>query len=403
LFGSVGTNIFTINIMVMQSIVPKGYTIHNKAQLLHGGTQYFEFLEALIKTAKATIHLQFYIYQNDTTGNRITELLTAAAARGVKVYILLDAYASSSLGDAFVKNLEQQGVYFRWFEPFFRNNNFYFGRRLHHKVVVVDKVKALVGGMNISDRYNDMPDKPAWLDWAVYIEGEAAIHLNEICRGYFFKRLQQRLNYSKKLIPEDFLKWNCAVAIGRNDWVNRYNQISRSYIKMLRQSKKQVIIMSSYFLPGRLMQQNIRKAALRGVEVILIVAGISDVALSKQAERYLYRWLLRNHVTIYEYNKSILHGKLSLYDYHWATIGSYNVNNLSAYASVELNLDIKDDFFVKGLRLEVEKIIQNDCKKITKDLYNHQSNIFQQLLQWAAYHFFKCTLFLFTFYFKQRN
>jgi cardiolipin synthase len=172
---------------------------------------------------------------------------------------------------------------------------------------------------------------------------------------------------------------------------------------MLKQAKKQVFIMSSYFLPGRLIRRNLKDATLRGVEVILIVAGISDVALSKQAERYLYRWLLRHHVTIYEYNKSILHGKLSLYDDNWATIGSYNVNNLSAYASVELNLEIKDDFFVKGLRLEVEKIIQNDCKKITKDLYNHQSNIFQQLMQWAAYHFFKVTLFLFTFYFKQRN
>jgi cardiolipin synthase len=388
----------------MQSDVPRGYSLHNRATLLHGGNQYFTFLEDLIKSAKTSIQLQFYIYQNDTTANRITELLIAAANRGVKVFILLDAYASASLGDAFGKNLEQQGVYFRWFEPLFRNNNFYFGRRLHHKVVVIDGVKALVGGMNISDRYNDMPGQQAWLDWAVYVEGEVAAHLNEICIGLFFKRLHyKRINYSPQMGIENILDWNCAIAIRRNDWVNRYNQISRSYIRMLKQAKKQVFIMSSYFLPGRLIRRNLKDATLRGVEVILIVAGISDVALSKQAERYLYRWLLRHHVTIYEYNKSILHGKLSLYDDNWATIGSYNVNNLSAYASVELNLEIKDDFFVKGLRLEVEKIIQNDCKKITKDLYNHQSNIFQQLMQWAAYHFFKVTLFLFTFYFKQRN
>ena len=172
---------------------------------------------------------------------------------------------------------------------------------------------------------------------------------------------------------------------------------------MLRRAEKQVIIMSSYFLPGRVIRRYLRKATIRGVEIILIVAGISDIALSKLAERYLYRWLLRNNVTIFEYNKSILHGKLSLYDDKWATIGSYNVNNLSAYASVELNLDISDKIFVKGLRLEIEKIIQNDCKKITKNLYDFESNIFQQLLQWVAYHFYKFTLFVFTFYFKQKD
>jgi cardiolipin synthase len=389
--------------MVLQSIEPNGYSIHNRAKLLHGGIEYFNFLEELLNAAKVTIHLQFYIYENDATGNRITQLLTAAAARGVKVYILLDAYASSSLGDVFGKNLEQQGIYFRWFEPLFRNNNFYFGRRLHHKVVVVDGVKALVGGMNISDRYNDMPGIPAWLDWAVFVEGEVAAQLNEICRRLFFKRVPQKNNNIKKLLFEDISNWNCAVAIRRNDWVNRYNQISMSYIKMLRRVEKQVIIMSSYFQPGRVIRQYLRKATTRGVEIILIVAGISDIALSKLAERYLYRWLLRNNVTIFEYNKSILHRKLSLYDDKWATIGSYNVNNLSAYASVELNLDISDKIFVKGLRLEIEKIIQNDCKKITKNLYDFESNIFQQLLQWVAYNFYKFTLFVFTFYFKQKD
>ena len=92
-----------------------------------------------------------------------------------------------------------------------------------------------------------------------------------------------------------------------------------------------------------------------------------------------------------------------MYDGIWATIGSYNVNNLSAYASVELNLDINDKTFAQGVRQALNDIIQNDCKIITKDLYNHQSNIFQQLMQWTAYHFFKVILFVFTFYFKQKD
>jgi len=77
-----------------------------------------------------------------------------------------------------------------------------------------------------------------------------------------------------------------------------------------------------------------------GVIIKVVQAGISDIALSKYAERYMYRWLLRNKVEIYEYQKTVLHGKIAVCDDQWMTVGSYNVNNLSAYASIELNLDV---------------------------------------------------------------
>jgi cardiolipin synthase len=382
----------------------RGYSFRNKIQLVRGGKPYFSVLEDLIVSAKDTIHLQCYIYENDDTGKYIANLLKAATAKGVKVFMLLDAYASSALGEDFCTDLIQHGVFFRWFEPLFRNNNFYFGRRLHHKVVVCDGSKALVGGINISDRYNDMPNMPAWLDWAILLEGEAAMELNQICKDFFSKSFKLTLPRRKnKMVSPGFVYWDCAVAIRRNDWVNRYNQISRSYIQMLQKAQKQVIIMSSYFLPGRLIRNFLNRATSRGVEVIVILAGISDVPLSKQAERYMYRWLLRNNITIYEYKKGVLHGKLSMYDGQWATIGSYNVNNISAYASVELNVDVYNKAFVNDVLSHLETIIKEDCIKITKDAYNLQSTWTQRLLQWGAYTVFRISLFLITFYFKQRD
>jgi len=380
------------------------YSYHNRVKLLRGGQPYFSVLEEMIVSAKETIHLQCYIFENDDTGKHIANLLNAAAAKGVKVFMLLDAYASNTLGEAFCTDLLQHGVFFRWFEPLFRNNNFYFGRRLHHKVVVCDGSKALVGGINISDRYNDMPDMPAWLDWAILLEGEAAMELNQICKDFFNKSFKLTFPKRKnKMVSPAFVYLDCAVAIRRNDWVNRYNQISRSYIHMLQKAQKQVIIMSSYFLPGRLIRNYLNRATSRGVEVIVILAGISDVPLSKQAERYMYRWLLRHNITIYEYKKGVLHGKLSMYDGQWATIGSYNVNNISAYASVELNVDVYNKVFANDVLSHLKEIIQQDCIKITKDAYNHRSTIKQRLLQWGSYTVFRLALFLCTFYFKQRD
>ena len=133
------------------------------------------------------------------------------------------------------------------------------------------------------------------------------------------------------------------------------------------------------------------------------MAGMSDVATSKYAERYMYQWLLRNKIEIFEYQKNILHGKLAVCDGQWLTLGSYNVNNISAYASLELNLDVHNPGFSGLVEQRIEKIIQNDCKKITKEEFESHSTLMNRFLQRSAYDIFRISLFLFTFYFKQRE
>lgn len=133
------------------------------------------------------------------------------------------------------------------------------------------------------------------------------------------------------------------------------------------------------------------------------MAGMSDVAVAKYSERYMYRWLLRNKIEIYEYQKNILHGKMAVCDGQWLTLGSYNVNNISAYASIELNLDVHNSEFARQAEQKIEMIIQNDCKKITDEEYRSQDTLWNQFLQRSAYDIFRLLLFLFTFYFKPRE
>jgi cardiolipin synthase len=380
------------------------YTLHNKVELIRGGRNYFDLLEQIIHRAKHIIHLQVYIFNEDETGMRITEALIKAAQRGVEIYIVVDGYASRNISSGFIQNLKKHGIHFRWFNPFFKNRYFYFGRRLHHKVVVADASESLVGGINITNKYNDF-DQPAWLDWALHVQGEVSLTLYEICRDIWNRsRWWKKARSATKLaITPTFLENECFVRARTNDWVRNKNQISKSYTEMLKKAQHSIIIMSSYFLPGLNMKKNIIAAAKRGVNVKLIVAGISDVQLAKQAERYMYRWILKNNIELYEYTKNVLHGKLSVSDSKWATIGSYNINNISAYASIELNLDVLDESFAKETEVILQKIIHDDCTQIKAGEYGVKETFFMRIWQRICYDIYRAILYLFTFYFKRRH
>ena len=189
----------------------------------------------------------------------------------------------------------------------------------------------------------------------------------------------------------------------RNYWVRRKNEISATYIEMLLKAQTQVTILCSYFLPGKVIRRQMVHAIKRGVSIRVIAAGPSDVMLAKYAERWLYDWLLRNGIELYEYQKNILHGKIAVCDDRWMTIGSYNINNISTYASIELNLDVRNPVFAKEVREKLEEIIVNDCIRITPGQHIKTKNIFKQFIRWFSYEFIRTVVYVFTLYFKHRS
>ena len=380
------------------------FTFRNKVKLIRGGKEYFSLLPELINAAKFSVHLQFYIFNDDQTGSMIGDVLINAARRNVQIYFIADGYASQGISKSFITKLRNAGIYFRFFEPLFRSNRFYFGRRMHKKVVVIDGKHALVGGINISDKYNDLPGKPAWMDYALYVQGEAAVLLFEHCN-----RMWKNSTIQPPKLPEDiedFLQGisprdYCSVRVRVNDWVRRRNQIWRSYFELFNNSQRSIVIMCSYFLPGWELRWRLGKAAKGGARVQIILAGQSDVAVTKNAERYLYAWMLRNNIEIYEYQSGVLHAKIAVMDEHRVTVGSYNVNNISAHASIELNLDVRNKIFAQFVKNDLEEIIEKDCIKVTEENYSASEGIFKKLLQFTSYLFIKIVLKLFTFYFRR--
>ena len=387
-----------------KSKLQAGYTHHNKVRLVHGGSDYFTTLVQMIDQAQSMIHLQTYIYEDDETGRMVSEALLRAARRKVQVYILLDGYASQDLSKEIIKEWKTAGIRFRWFWPLFKSRKFYFGRRLHHKVAFVDASYGLAGGVNISDRYNDIGGQKAWLDRALFVEGEAALKLHIICRdmwtkAYWKKDGGRRENFP--WLPGTIPTEECMVRVRRNDWVQGKNQISKSYLEMFRNAQHRITILSSYFLPGSIFRRQMSLAARRGVKTRVIVGSISDVKTSRLAEQYMYRWLFRNNIEVYEYQDTILHGKMAVYDGEWMTDGSYNVNKISAYASVELNMDVRNTGFATKVEQELDEIIDRHCIRITPENFRHP--LYRQFLQWLAFQTIRLIFFLFTFYFRQER
>jgi cardiolipin synthase len=381
-----------------------GYTQHNRVRLVHGGKDYFTTLVQMIDQAQSLVHLQTYIYEGDETGRIVSEALIRAARRNVQVFILLDGYASQDLPKQFIKEWKEAGIRFRWFWPLLKSRNFYLGRRMHHKVVVTDASRGLAGGVNISDRYNDIGGQKAWLDRALFVEGEAALKLHIICRDMWTKAYWKKDGRRKEnfpWLPGTTPTEECQVRVRRNDWVQGKSQISKSYLEMLRNAHSRITILSSYFLPGTIFRRHMALAARRGVKIRIIVGGISDVKISRLAEQYMYRWLFRNNIEVYEYQDTVLHGKMAVYDGQWMTNGSFNVNKISAYASVELNMDVRNADFATKVEQELDGIIKEHCIRITEQNFNH--SIYRQFLQWSAFQTIRFLFFLFTFYFRQEK
>jgi cardiolipin synthase len=360
-------------------------------ELVHSGEDYFVRLKEIIDNAKKEIHLQTYIFEDDEMGRLIATCLKEAAQRKVKVYVLLDAFGSASLSDIFVQDLVQHGVFLRFFSPLFSLNNFYVGRRMHHKIVVADGKMALIGGINIADKYHGTTASEPWLDYALQLDCPAADNLQKLCNDYFFKNRS-----SRKILPVFHSAGNTIIRVLQNDWLQGKTEVCDAYTNSINQANKEIVIVSSYFLPGKKLTNAIIEACKRKVKVTLILAGISDVPLIRNATSYLYSLFLKQDVLIYEWNNSVVHGKAAVVDNKWSTIGSFNLNDLSCYGSIEMNVEIHSQIFAKTLLKDFENVI-GGCNEITFGTLKQRSSIFNRLADWFSYQMVRTTMLFLTF------
>ncbi|PIF62293.1 phosphatidylserine/phosphatidylglycerophosphate/cardiolipin synthase family protein [Flavobacterium sp. 11] len=350
-------------------------------ELVYSGEDYFSRLEAIIRNSQIEIHMQMYLFENDATGNRIIKALKEAASRKVQVYVLLDGLGSLSFPSETLKEMRQSGINIRFFAPLFSTYTFYLGRRLHRKVIVADAKVVLIGGINVADKYCGSDTEAPWLDYAVQLKGEIAEPLQKLCADIYFKK---RHLHNSKIKSSFLVQEDAMVRILQNDWLKGKNEICDGYIKSIRNAKKDIIIVGSYFLPGIRIIRALKKASKNKVKIKLILSGKSDLPLTRRATCYLYDKLLNYNIELYEWDQSVLHGKVAVIDGNWTTIGSFNLNNLSSYGSLEMNVEINSDLFSKMFQAHLIEIIAQ-CQSITSQSLKTKNNLFTKSINFLSY------------------
>jgi len=348
------------------------WTGGNRVRLLENGEAFFPAVFEAIAAAEHEVLIETFILFEDKVGLALHEAMLKAARRGVRIDITVDGFGSPDLSENFIGQLTQAGVRFHVFDPQapllgMRINVF---RRMHRKIVVVDGVRAFVGGINYSADHLEDFGPEAKQDYAVEVHGPIVDEIHRFAleavaarprRGpsTWFRRRAITPTLSSAAHSGDA----DAMFVTRDNHEHR-NDIEHHYRVALRSARHEVIIANAYFFPGYRFLKDMRRAARRGVRVRLILQGQPDMPVVKVAAGMLYGHLQRAGVQIYEYCKRPLHGKVALADDRWSTVGSSNLDPLSLALNLEANLIIRDKAFNQHLRERLEDLIEHCCKEV---------------------------------------
>ena len=342
----------------------QNFTTNNQATLLKNGKDAVDAHIKLVKEANEKILFHTYIFHEDGITSDFCDALIEKSKQGVKVFFIVDAFGTPELSKELKQRMHDAGVHWAYFAPFFGKRFQHLGRRLHQKLLLIDNKKAITGGINLAKKFVDPNDANPWLDYSVLIDGEEIYRIQRKVRSLYIKHFPEHAHFlSESIQKQNFLFERELKAKSLvNDFMRFKSEVYQSYLKAIRNSEKSIKITATYFLPGKRLLRELKKASKRGVEIELIFGEVSDHPLERYSSRYLYSWYLNHGIKIYEWNKSILHAKAALIDDDWVSIGSYNHNYLSRYICLELNVELIDREFAKKMDEQFKYIKENSIQ-----------------------------------------
>ncbi len=340
-------------------------TANNEVKLLINGEEKFPELLNALQNAKSHIHIEYYIYENDITGNAVADVLIKKALEGVEVRFMYDDFGSR-LGKAFIKRLEDAGVQTI---PFYKIIWYAFANRLnyrnHRKIIIIDGVVGFVGGINMSDKYrNDLQNGNAlfWRDTHLMITGSATSYLQYLflCDWNFCS--PTRLDYDKTYFPDQTQHEsieNDVVQIVASGPDSVQPVIFYSLLEAIGSAKKNIYITSPYFIPGESLMDALIIAVQSGLDVKILIPGISDSKMVNAAASAYYTELLQYGAKIYQYNKGFVHAKTMVIDDNLAIVGSANMD----YRSFDLNFEVNAMVYSKSIAKQLTDAFYVDLKE----------------------------------------
>jgi cardiolipin synthase A/B len=358
----------------------------NRVDLLQDGPGTYAAMFEAIANARDHVNLESYILEAEGPGEEFARRLIAKAQAGVRVNVLYDSFGSIGTPASYFDHLRDNGVNVCEYNPLRRLGNL-LSRALHlrdhRKLMVVDGRIGFIGGVNISPVYSAgssplaalagsggepagaVPDKPGWRDTHVRVEGPIVAQLQRLFVRHWSKHSSIALrgsHYFPPLAPAG----NQRVALAACDAGRRRNPFYRALLSALDASQHRVFLTTAYLVPTRRLMRSLLRAARRGVEVHLMLPGVSDFWAPLQAGRSHYGRLLRAGIHVHELHDTLLHAKTCVIDGLWTTVGSSNLDWRSFLHNAEANVVVLD----AALAQEMEHVFMEDVarsKEILRD------------------------------------
>jgi cardiolipin synthase len=356
----------------------------NRLTLLTEGPDRLAVLLALIAGAVRSVRVLYYIFVDDEAGIALRDALLAAAARGVKVSLIVDGLGSEAAAQhGFFDSLVAAGVDLCRFVP-------RWGRRYllrnHQKLALADgetgAARVLIGGFNIEESYFGTAEDAAWRDLGLLVEGPAAARIT----GYYdaLSHWAKRPRPPMRTLTAALRSWS--EPEGTTRWLfggptRRLSPWARTVTHDMEASHRLDII-AAYFAPSPAMLRRLDKAGRRG-QVRVVTPSKADHSIAVWAARFTYAGLLRKRVQIYEYQPTKLHTKVYVID-DVVHIGSANFDIRSMFLNLELMFRVADSRFAEQVRAYVDGEIANSVQ-ITPQLYKSHVTPWRRLKQMVAY------------------
>ncbi|MBX2821688.1 MAG: cardiolipin synthase [Rhodothermaceae bacterium] len=337
------------------------FTHGNEVKLLIDGAETFKALFDGIDEAERFVLVQFYIIRDDDVGRQLKSRLIEAIGRGVHVYLLYDEVGSHGLSRQYLRELREAGGHVSgslghrgWLGRFrlnFRN---------HRKVVVVDGKKAFLGGLNVGVEYlGEHPRLSPWRDTHVVIEGPSVLGLQySFVRDWFFGQ-KEVLDISWDVQSKKADQYVLILASGPADPLETCALL---FTHAIESAEERVWIASPYFVPDGRVMGALQLAALRGVDVRILMPRLTDNVLFKFVPYAFLPEVEQAGVKIHLYEEGFMHQKVFLVDNDYAAVGTANFDNRSFLLNFEITCLVNDAVFCAN----VEKMLLHDFAASTQ-------------------------------------
>ena len=330
----------------------------NDIQLLVDGDQFVPQMLRVIGQARYSLLLEFYMVSSGRVADQFIQALIGAAGRGVRICWLIDDFGGRNLEERDTRRLQQAGIELRRYNPlslFKLDRNF---ARDHRKLLIADQRIGFIGGTGISDEYLQDYSQQASLAWhevMVQVEGPVVADLVRLFREQWLRCHGRWLMEA----VEPAARRGVVLARVSQSQGLRIQEIKRSFVRHVDNARDRVWLATAYFLPSFSVRRSLRRAALRGVDVRLVVSGpCTDHPWVYHASKRYYRRLLKAGVRIFEYQPSFLHTKLGLCD-QWVSVGSCNLDHWNMRWNLEANLEIVEP----GFASRIECLLASDMQR----------------------------------------